>query len=103
MAGVFQNIDPPSPSPLVRGGGHTRWLERGVGWGVNILEDVRYSSVLYICKYYMPPAYLPAVALIDERDQEGEGAGSRQLSAEHKLLQGSTAVLFEEAFLSSNS
>jgi hypothetical protein len=25
-----------------------RWLERG---GVNILEDVRHSSVLYVCKY----------------------------------------------------
>ena len=61
MADVFQNIDPPSTSPpgecvsppplpkpsLVRGGvGHTRWLERG--WGVNILEDVRHSSVLYL-------------------------------------------------------
>jgi hypothetical protein len=32
MAGVFQNIDPPPPPPLLWcGGGHTRWLERGVG------------------------------------------------------------------------
>jgi hypothetical protein len=29
-------------------GGHTRWLEGGLG--VNILEDVRHSSVLYVCK-----------------------------------------------------
>ncbi len=38
MSGVFQSIDPPPPHrpasgyppPLVRGGGHTRWVERGV-------------------------------------------------------------------------
>ncbi len=34
------------PPAYVAGGGHTRWLERG--WGVNILEDARYSSVLYL-------------------------------------------------------
>ncbi len=38
---------PPSPQgECVRtgaGGGHTRWMERGV----NILEDARHSSVLY--------------------------------------------------------
>jgi hypothetical protein len=54
MAGVFQNIDPLPltagecvPPAFGAGGGHTRWLERGVG--VNILEDVRHSSVLYVC------------------------------------------------------
>jgi hypothetical protein len=39
MSGVFQNIDPPTPSlpgECVRpafgaGGGHTRWVERGEG------------------------------------------------------------------------
>jgi hypothetical protein len=37
MSGVFRNIDPPTsrrvcnPPPLVRGGGHTCWVERGVG------------------------------------------------------------------------
>jgi hypothetical protein len=59
MSGVFQNIDlpPPSPpgqcvSPAFRaGGGHTRWVERGWGGGVNILEDARHSSLLYICEY----------------------------------------------------
>jgi hypothetical protein len=25
------------------------------GWGVNILEDGRHSSVLYICKYFVGP------------------------------------------------
>jgi hypothetical protein len=59
MAGVFQNIDPPPPSPpgecvppppaFGAGGGHTRWVERGV----NILEDARHSSVLYVCKYFV--------------------------------------------------
>jgi hypothetical protein len=32
-------------------GGHTRWVERGRG--VNILEDARHCSVLYICKYFV--------------------------------------------------
>jgi hypothetical protein len=41
MYGVFQNIVPPR---LWCGGGHTRWVERGV----NILEDARHCSVLYI-------------------------------------------------------
>jgi hypothetical protein len=56
MSGVFQNIDhPPThrpasvyPTAFGAGGGHTGWVERG--WGVNILEDARHSSVLYICK-----------------------------------------------------
>jgi hypothetical protein len=47
MSDVFQNIDPPPPHrPAIGGGGHTRWVERG--WEVNILEDARHSSVLYI-------------------------------------------------------
>ncbi len=53
MAGVFKNIDPPPPSPPVFGaGGDTLARGRG-GWGVNILEDVRHSSVLYVCKYFV--------------------------------------------------
>ncbi len=59
MSGVFQNIDPPSPSPpsecvpppLVWGV-DTLAGWRG-GWGVNILEDARYSSVLYSCQYFV--------------------------------------------------
>jgi hypothetical protein len=60
MSGVFQNIAPPPPPPrpasvyppaFGAGEGHTRWAERG--WGVNILEDARHSSVLYICKYFV--------------------------------------------------
>jgi hypothetical protein len=47
-----QNSDPPPPHrpasvyppAFDAGGGHTRWVERG--WGVNILEDARHSSVL---------------------------------------------------------
>ncbi len=34
------------PPSFVAGGGHTRRVERG--WGVNILEDARHSSVLYL-------------------------------------------------------
>ncbi len=56
MSGVFQNIDPPLPGECVppafgAGGGHTRW--GGGGGGVNILEDARHSSVLYLCKYFV--------------------------------------------------
>jgi hypothetical protein len=53
MSGFFQNIDPPTPSPPGKcvppfgaGGGRTRWLEGG--GGVNILEDARHCSVLYV-------------------------------------------------------
>jgi hypothetical protein len=61
MSRVFQNIDPPPPHrpasvyppAFGAGGGHTRWVERGVGGGVNILEDARHCSVLYICKYFV--------------------------------------------------
>jgi hypothetical protein len=70
MSGVFQNIDPPSPGPSRPGecvppafgaeGGHTRWLERGVG--VNILEDARHSSVLYVCKYFV----LKSIVALDD-------------------------------------
>ena len=39
------------PLPLVRGKDKLAgW--RG-GWGINILEDARHSSVLYICKYFV--------------------------------------------------
>ncbi len=39
------------PPPLMRGGGHTRWVKRG--WGANSSEDDRHWSVLYICKYFV--------------------------------------------------
>jgi hypothetical protein len=42
----------PPPPLWCGGGGHTRWKERGVG--VNILEDARHCSVLYIHKYFVP-------------------------------------------------
>ncbi len=62
MAGVFQNIDPPSPSPPGEcvthafGAGEDT-LAGGEGVGVNILEDVRHSSVLYVCKYFVLPVH----------------------------------------------
>jgi hypothetical protein len=47
LSGVFQNIDlPPTPSPP-----GTRWVERGSG--VNISEDAKHCSVLYIRKYFV--------------------------------------------------
>jgi hypothetical protein len=63
MSGVFQNIAPPTPSPPGEcgcggaGGGQARWVKRG--WGVNILEDARHCSVLYICKYFVGEVYSP--------------------------------------------
>jgi hypothetical protein len=42
----------PLPTPAIGVvGGHTRWVERG--WEVNILEDARHCSVLYISKYFV--------------------------------------------------
>jgi hypothetical protein len=57
MSGVCQNTDPHRlasvypDQPLVRREDTIAGL-RG-GWGVNILEDARHSSVLYICKYFV--------------------------------------------------
>jgi hypothetical protein len=54
MAGVFQNNDPPPPSPpCLWCGGRTHWLGGEGGRGVNIFEDARHSSVLYIRKYFV--------------------------------------------------
>jgi hypothetical protein len=59
MSGIFQNID---PSPLSRpgecvtpafGAGEDTLAGWRGGGGVNILEDARHSSVLYICKYFV--------------------------------------------------
>jgi hypothetical protein len=33
--------------------GEDTLARRRGGWGVNILEDVRHSSVLYVCKYFV--------------------------------------------------
>jgi hypothetical protein len=46
MSGVFQNIDLPPLSPP------------GECVGVNILEDARHSSVLYICMYFVVLGHL---------------------------------------------
>ncbi len=73
MSCVLLTIDPPPPHrpasvhppAFGAGGGHTRWVERG--WGVNILEDARHCSELYVCKYfvqYMVQVQLCAVAVI---------------------------------------
>jgi hypothetical protein len=55
---ILTPAPPPSPPgecvppAFGAGGGHTFWVERGVG--VNILEDARHSSVLNVCKYFVP-------------------------------------------------
>ncbi len=38
-------------------------MERG--WGVNILEDARHSSVLYICKYFVIQVKIPCCPLLE--------------------------------------
>ncbi len=43
------------------GGGHIRWVERGVG--VNILEDARHCSALYICKYFVSGSMCPSIVI----------------------------------------
>jgi hypothetical protein len=58
MSGVFQNIYPhPSPPgecvPPAFGDREDTLAVWSTGWGVNILEDARHSSVLYICKYFV--------------------------------------------------
>ncbi len=45
------------PSPLVRGEDTLAGWKGGWG-GVNILEDARHSSVLYICKHFVRPSIL---------------------------------------------
>jgi hypothetical protein len=59
MSRVFQNIDPPPPSPPgecvppAGGAGEDTLAGWRMGWGDNILEDAKHSSVLYICKYFV--------------------------------------------------
>jgi hypothetical protein len=61
MPGVFQNIDPLPPTGrrvctprfAFGAGGRTHSLGGEEGGGVNILEDARHSSVLYVCKYFV--------------------------------------------------
>ncbi len=71
MSVVFQNIDPHPPlrpasvypPPLLRGEDTLAGWRRG--WGVNILEDARHSSVLYLyripfgsnCPVYLSPPW----------------------------------------------
>ena len=80
MSGIFQNIDLPLPHfpasvyppAFGTGVGHTRWVERG--WGVNILEDARHSSVLFICKYFVDFIYILR-SNKKQRSCDGQGAG----------------------------
>jgi hypothetical protein len=60
MSLVIQNIDPPPPLhrpasvyPLPLLQGEDTLAGGRKGWGVNILEEARHSSVLYICKYFV--------------------------------------------------
>jgi hypothetical protein len=55
------------PPAFGAGGGHTRWVEWG--WGVNILEDARHISVLYICKYFVRGVLVVLVTISTKRVQ----------------------------------
>jgi hypothetical protein len=57
MSGVFQNIDPPTPSPPSECGGGGTHSPGGEGVGVNILENARHCSVLYIRKYFVDETF----------------------------------------------
>ena len=51
---------PHGPASVVRGEDTLAgWRERCMGGGVNILEDARHSSVLYICKYFVGNGIAP--------------------------------------------
>jgi hypothetical protein len=74
MSGVFQNIDPSPPGkcvpPRLWCGGTTHSLG-GEGIGVNILEDARHCSVLYIRKCFVLYSILTAgVESIGHRDYQ---------------------------------
>ncbi len=66
------------PPPLERGEDMSRWVERG---GVNILEDARHSSVLYICKYFVMRCSDIIVLASMTRVGGGGGGGWGLLSA----------------------
>ncbi len=76
---LLKNIDPPPPSPpgeclppppLLRG--EDTLAGRRGGWGVNVLEDARHSSVLYLYRIlfgsplsFVGEAHIGARALLD--------------------------------------
>jgi hypothetical protein len=93
MAGVFKNIDPPTPlsarrvcPPRLWCGGRTHSLG-GEGVGVNILEDVRHTSVLYVCKYFVCETNV-CLCWITTRTLEspGNGVGERGMGVQPGLL-----------------
>jgi hypothetical protein len=62
MSGAVRNIDPPPPhrpASVYQRRGRTHSLG-GEGVGVNILEDSRHCSVLYICKCFVLYSILTA-------------------------------------------
>ncbi len=69
VRGQSYGADPPSPSPpgecVGAGGGHSLGGEGG--WVVNILEDVRHSPVLYVCKYFVVQNIHLTRSLLEER------------------------------------
>ncbi len=105
MSGVFQNIeniDHPhltarrlcTPPPLVRGRTHSLGGEGG--GGVNILEDARHCSVLYICKYFVGS---PDVSLLLQIAQFCLLTHTKTLRHNIFLAQNKNANVENQAFL----
>jgi hypothetical protein len=94
MSCVFQNIDPPPPSPpcecaFVAGGGHTRRLERGVGGQYFGRRKTQLCTVDTI----MGPAYYSILKY--QRSLIWREGGNPALRARHFGL----ALLGERVFL----
>ncbi len=72
MSGVFQNIDPPTPrrvcTPPPFCAGEDTLTERG--WGVNILEDARHSSVPEVGKHPDLLVALPTATVFPTNDRK---------------------------------
>jgi hypothetical protein len=97
MAGVFQNIDPHPPTarrvctPRLWCGGRTHSLV-GVGGGGQF-EDVRHSSVFYVCKYFVLYSLAACCcsgtgSLVGTGGAVGGGGGGRVVRGGARLVAG---------------
>jgi len=110
MSCVFQNIDPPPPlrpasvypPPLFRGEDTLAGWRRG--WGVNILEDARHGSVLYLYRilFELYKGNIPKRTMIILEFEQAEGA--RLPPPESKFLpRGMLGIILLLLLFASNS
>jgi hypothetical protein len=95
MAGVFQNIDPPIPLTARRVCTSRLWCGGRGGWGVNILEDARHSSVLYVHTVYKYFVFSARRFGEDHSSNPGQGKSKNFSDCTLKQLK----VLYDAAFL----